>query len=91
MSPITILFILIIALCIAVTVVINILTAKHSDLKDKQKALEAKLREQAELAELEKARHDYDTAVSRNNEYIKRFPGVIAAGVLGFKAISTGE
>jgi len=89
MSPITILFVLIIALCIAVTVVINILTAKHSNLKDLQKKLEAELRKQLDSnsGEAEKARQDYDAALVVYNAYIARFPGVIAARILGFKAI----
>jgi len=103
MSPITILFILVIAMCIAVTIMINILTAKHSGLKDLQKDLDIKrkkyldLQQQPESAEaelqllaseVEKAQQDYGAALGGYNEYIKRFPGVVTARVLGFKAIS---
>ena len=106
MSPITILFILIIALCIAVTVIINILTAKHSSLKDLQKELDAKRKKHLDLkhkpesaeeelqtlaSEAEKAEQAYDAALSVYNDYIKRFPGVLAAQVLGFKSVSKGK
>jgi len=103
MSPITILFIIIIALCIAVTVIINILTAKHSSLKDLKKELDAKRKKHLDLqqqpepaenelqtlaSEVEKAQQAYDVALGGYNGYIKRFPGVVAARILGLKAVS---
>ena len=110
MSPLTFIFTAIIAVCVVVTVLINSLTAKHSSLRDSQKELESLLRLEArksenpesdedlsdldKAAKLEEAKQTYDAALEAYNESIKKFPGVVTAGVLGFKpikSIKTGE
>ena len=48
-----------------------------------------KISELAELEEeLELAKQSYDTAVMVYNEAISKFPGLLVAGMLGFKEIS---
>ena len=96
MSPVTVLFVLVITLSTFCTVLLNSLTAKLSRLEQSQRELEMQLKNQFDgLPEadnaVESAQLAYNTAVAVYNESINRFPGIIIAGIFGFTAISADE
>lgn len=95
-------FLLVIVICTLFTILFNSLAAKLARLEVSQKEYEALLKKQFDLqqheepqedvsGEVETARQSLDTAVSVYNTSIGRFPGIMAAGIFGFKAIPIEE
>lgn len=80
MSSLTVFFAVIIAICTALTIMLNRIIGRLGNVEKSLKELEAQPEELS-------ARQTYDQAVARYNESIIRFPGVLVAGVFGFTAI----
>ena len=102
MSPLTIIFTIVIAVCVVVTVLINGVTSRYSRLRECQKRLDAlskvraKDRKPDEDAETstdsyEEAKNDYDKALEAYHGVFDRFYWRVTAGVLGLKRVDSAK
>jgi len=106
MPGVTIFFVIVIVVCTTFIILFNQIAAKLGQLESKLKELEAQLKkefilkqqpeisreEEEQIVDLVKsARQSYITAVAVYNESIASFPGMLIAGMFGFRMISEGD
>lgn len=89
MSGITIFFVLVILISVTCTILLNSVISKVGKMEISQREFFNMQIGLKKPEDLEAARQSYDEAVLLYNESIGRFPGIIVAGVFGFKAISS--